>query len=1052
MNANLSALFVRRPVMTTLLAASAALFGVIAYLQLPVNDLPVVDFPVINVSVNYPGATPEAMASLVATPLEKQFLQMPGIRLITSSSTQGSTGITLEFSLDKSVDAAATDVQAAITQATGTLPLDLPAPPTFSKFNPNDQPIVYLSLTSDTMAEGRLYDFASSQIAQRINTVNGVSKVDVYATKSAIRIKADPSKLATRGLTMKDLAAAVGAGTSYVGSGQFDGAHNTLLLQPRGQLESAEDYAKLIIAERGGAPVYVRDVAEVRESLQDERQQRNMWLRGTEVPAAAIVLAVSRQAGANVITTSAAIMDLLPQIRADLPASMRLDVLYDRASTIRASVQDVKETLLIAFALVVLVIFLFLGRATDTLIPAVALPMSLAITVMAMKFLGFSLDNLSLLAITLSIGFLVDDAIVFLENTVRRMEAGESAYDATIHGASEISFTILSMTLSLAAVFLPLVFMPGLLGRQLYEFAVTIIVSILASGVVSLTLTPLMCARLLGGHRSGKKTRLERASGAVLSKVISAYGRSLHFFLHHTWISLAAWCLCLGGTFVLFLAVPKSLLPVGDSGFIRGIIQAREGTSPEGMRDFQRTVDKVLRADEAVETVITLTGLTGRLPSSQGFVLVFLKPREERPPIASVIGRLTRQINGTPGIIAFLQANPVLQISTGATGTMQGKFAYAVTGIDAREVNRAAQDLVAKLSTYPGFLFVNSDLKLNTPNLRIDILRDQASSYGVSSSEILGTIRAAYSQNYTYLIKKPNDQYQVIIEAADDVRGHISDLEKLYVRSSNGSLVPLPAVARWAPSLGPQSVNHINQFPSVTIFFNLAPGAVIGDAAKFVEKTAAESLPPGVRGSLQGEAKVFKETIASLAILLLFAIFTMYVILGILYENYFHPVTVLTSLPVAAVGGLACLLLFGMEASLYAYVGMFLLIGIVKKNGIMMVDFALHLKARGLDSRAAVHEACLERFRPIMMTTFAALMGAIPLALGYGEDGESRQPLGVIIVGGLLVSQLITLYVTPALFLVLERFQKSLRTDHVPPELAGQPGDAAAGESTGPVR
>jgi HAE1 family hydrophobic/amphiphilic exporter-1 len=1023
---SLSEVFVRRPVMTSLLALSAGIFGVLSYFQLPVNDLPVVDFPVINVTVSYPGATPESMASLIATPLEKQFLQMPGIKLITSASTQGMTALTLEFNLDKSVDAAATDVQAAITQATGSLPLDLPTPPTFTKFNPNDQPIVYLSVTSDTMAQGKLYDFASTEIAQRINTVEGVSKVDIYAPKSAIRIKADPSLLATRGLTLKDLAEAVGAGTSYVGSGQLDGPHSSLLIQPKGQLETAADYANLIIAQHEGSPVYVRDVAEVRDSLQDERQERHFWHRGTTIPAAAIVLAVSRQAGANVIKTSDAIAALIPQIRADLPDSIRLDILYDRAATIRDSVGDVKETLLIAFALVVAVIFLFLGRATDTLIPAVALPMSLALTFIAMRFLGFSLDNLSLLAITLSIGFLVDDAIVFLENTVRRMEAGEHALEATINSAREISFTILSMTLSLAAVFLPLVFMPGLLGRQLQEFAITIIVAILASGIVSLTLTPLMCSRMLGGHRAGdKKSLVERTSEAVFSRVVSAYGRSLGFFLDHTWISLVAWCLCLIGTFVLFLAVPKSLLPTGDSGFIRGIFQAQEGSSPMRMRAFQRSVDEILQNDEALTTAITLTGLAGRSSSSQGVTVAFLKPREERPPIAAVIGRIIKKINAIPGVMAFIQANPVLQISTGATGTTQGKFAYALTGIDYNEVNRAAQALVSKLSTYPGFLFVNTDLKLNTPGLRIDILRDQASIYGVNASEILATIRAAYSQNYAYLIKKSNDQYQVIVEAADSLRDNINDLEKLYVRSANGSLVPLPAVARWAPTLGPQSVNHINQFPSVTIFFSLVPGAVIGDAAKFVEKTAAETLPQGVRGSLQGEAKVFKETIASLAILMIFAVFTMYVILGILYENYFHPLTVLTALPVAAVGGLACLLLFGMEASLYAYVGMFLLIGIVKKNGIMMVDFALHRKAEGLDSRAAVHEACIERFRPIMMTTFAALMGSIPLAIGYGEDGESRQPLGVIIVGGLVVSQLITLYVTPGLFLLLERLQAS---------------------------
>lgn len=1021
---SLSEPFVRRPVMTTLLAASAAIFGVLSFLQLPVNDLPVVDFPVINVTVSYPGATPAAMASLIATPLEKQFLQMPGIKLITSASTQGNTNLTLEFALDKSVDAAATDVQAAITQASGSLPLDLPAPPTFSKFNPNDQPIIYLSLTSDTMTQGKLYDFASTQIAQRINTVGGVSKVDIYSPKSAIRIKADPSKLAVRGLTVKDLADAVGAGTAYVGSGQLDGPQSTLLIQPRGQLEEASDYEDLIIATREGDPVYVRDVAEVRDSLQDERQERHFWHRGIAIPPASIVMAVSRQAGANVIKTSDAIMDLIPELQADLPDSLQLTVLYDRAATIRASVEDVKETLLIAFALVVIVIFLFLGRATDTLIPAVALPMSLAITFIAMRFLGFSLDNLSLLAITLSIGFLVDDAIVFLENTVRRMEAGESAMEATIEGAKEISMTILSMTLSLAAVFLPLVFMPGLLGRQLQEFAVTIIIAIIASGIVSLTLTPLMCSRMLGGHRAGgRKAFVERVSGAILSWVVAAYGRSLHFFLRHTWISLAAWVICLGGTIALFLAVPKSLLPTGDSGFIRGIFQTQEGTSPERIREFQKTVDKVFREDEAVDTAITLTGLAGRMSSSQGMAVAFLKPREERPPISAVIGRLIGKINSHPGVVAFFQANPVLQISTGATATTQGKFAYALTGVDAAEVNRAALDLVSRLAAYPGFLFVNTDLKLNTPGLRIDILRHQASTYGVTASEILNTIRAAYSQNYSYLIKQPNDQYQVIIEAADSLRDNITDLEKLYVRSASGSLVPLPAVASWKPTLGPQSVNHINQFPSVTIFFNLVPGAVIGDAVKFVEKTAAESLPQGVRGSLQGEAKVFKETIASLALLMIFAVFTMYVILGILYENYFHPLTVLTALPVATVGGLACLLLFNQEASLYAYVGMFLLIGIVKKNGIMMVDFALHRKAAGLDSRAAVHEACVERFRPIMMTTFAALMGAIPLAVGYGEDGESRQPLGIIIVGGLVVSQLITLYVTPALFLVLEKIQ-----------------------------
>lgn len=1026
MIANLSEPFVRRPVMTTLLAASVLIFGVLAYITLPVNDLPVVDFPVINVTVNYPGATPEAMASLVATPLEKQFLQIPGIRLITSASLQGSTNLTLEFDLDKSVDAAATDVQAAITQATGNLPTDLPSPPTFSKFNPNDQPIFYFALSSDTMPAGKLYDYASSQIAQRISTITGVSKVDIYASRAAVRIKADPSKLAVRGLTLTDLTDAVAKGSAYEGSGQFDGASRTLLLRPEGQLEKAADYAGMILAVRDGSPVYVRDVAEVFDTLQDERQRRNLWIRGEKASSVSIVMAVSREAGANVIKTSDAVHDLLPQLKADLPGSVDLHVLYDRAETIRGSVEDVKETLLIAFALVVAVIFLFLGRATDTLIPAIALPMSLCITFIAMFILGYSIDNLSLLALTLSIGFLVDDAIVFLENTVRRMEAGESAMEATLASAREISFTILSMTISLAAVFLPLVFMPGLLGRQLKEFAVTIIIAIIASGIVSLTLTPLMCARILKGHGTGKKTIFERGSEAVLSPIVALYGRALHFFLEHRLISLGAWFLCLAGTILLFLAVPKSLLPTGDSGFMRGVFQTQEGTSPARLREFQKSVDAAVQSDDAVDTAITLTGLSGGgVPSSQGRIVAFLKPVDKRPPIRDVIARIAKKINETPGIMAFLQANPVLQISTGATSTTQGKFAYALSGTDTALVNRTSQELVSKLQGYPGFLFVNSDLRLNTPNLQIDILRDQASTYAVPVSSILDTIRNAYSQNYTYLIKETNDQYQVIIEASDRLRDDANDLEKLYVRSLANDLVPLRAIAKWKVVPGPQSVNHINQFPSVTIFFNLAPGTSIGEAAKFVKKTAAETLPEGVRGSLQGEAKVFQETISSLAILMLFAVFTMYVILGILYENYFHPVTVLTALPVAAVGGLACLLLFNMEASLYAYVGMFLLIGIVKKNGIMMVDFALQRQSEGLDSRAAVHEACLERFRPIMMTTFAALMGAVPLALGYGQDGESRQPLGIIIVGGLIVSQLITLFVTPALFLVLEGIRKS---------------------------
>lgn len=1026
MSNSLSAPFVHRPVMTMLLTVTIILFGVIGYQKLAVNDLPAVDFPVINVSVNYPGASPTTMARNVATPLEKQFLQIPGLQLITSVSTQGSTGLTLQFVLSKSVDAAATDVQAAITQAAGSLPIDLPSPPTFTKFNPNDQPIMYITLTSDSLTSGQLYDYGSSQVAQRISILPGVSKVDIFGSKSAIRVKADPSKLAARGLTMDDLARAIQAGTSYQGAGQFDGSERTFLLQPKGQLASADEYSNLIIGQKAGSTIYLRDVASVVDTLQDERQDRHFFVRGMAVPHANLVLAVSRQAGSNAVAIAQAVRGLLPVFKRELPGSIQLIPVYDRSITIQNSVNDVKETLVIAFVLVVIVIFLFLGRATDTVIPVVALPMSMLMTFLAMYLLGYSIDNLSLLALTLSIGFLVDDAIVFLENAVRRMEAGESAMEATLNGAKEISFTILSMTLSLAAVFIPLVFMPGLLGRQLQEFAITIIISILASGIVSLSLTPLMCSRMLARHEKGKKTRMEKLSNRTIGAVIRTYGNSLHFFLRHKWVSALAWIVCMAGTVVLFKAVPKSLLPIGDSGFIRGIFQAQEGSSPERMRLYQKKVDKILKEDDAVNIGITVSGRTGLVSPSQAFTLAFLKPRDQRAPIDDVMARMSQKMAQIPGIVPYLQANPTLQLSTGATSTTQGKFAYSLTGVNPDEVNKAAMDLLAKLRAYPGILFANSDLKLNTPSLQIDIMREVASSYGVNAQDILNTLRNAYSQNYVYLIKKVTDQYQVIMEVRDSERRKPEDLEKLWVRSSNGQLVPLRTVAKWKEVLGPQSVNHINQFPSVTINFQLVPGAVIGDATTFLEKAAAETLPPSVSGSLQGEAQVFKETISALAILMMFAVFAMYVILGILYESYVHPITVLTALPVATVGGLATLLLFKQEASLYAYVGMFLLIGIVKKNGIMMIDFALQRMAEGMDRVSAVHEACVERFRPIVMTTFAALMGSIPLAMGHGADGKSRQPLGLIIVGGLIVSQLITLYVTPALFLYLEAFQESV--------------------------
>jgi len=1014
--------------MTAVLTVSVVLFGILSYRQLPVNDLPPVDYPVIQVRVGYPGASPDTIANNIATPLERQFMQINGLEVVTSTSTQGVATFTLQFALEKNIDAAATDVQTAISQSIGSLPADLPSPPTYSKSNPNDQPIMYIALTSDSVTPGQLYDYASTQVGQRMSILPGVSQVNVFGTKSAIRIKANPSEMWARGISIDDLSAAIKSGTSYTGAGQLDSSHGTAILRPQGQLETAEQYSNLIVGGTSNAPVYLRDVAEVKDSVQDERVNMRFWVRGYTIPSATVIVAVNRRAGANAVEVASSIRKMLPQLSSELPGSIRITPIYDRSLSIVHSVADVQMTLVIAFVLVVLVIFAFLGRATDTLIPTVALPLSLLITFMAMHALNYSLDNLSLMALTLAIGFLVDDAIVFLENTVRRMEHGEQPFEAALHSTKEISFTIMSMTISLAAVFIPLVFMSGLVGRIFREFAITIVIAIFASGLVSLTLTPLMCARLLKPRGEGyPKTWMERVIGGIEKHVLALYGGSLWWFLRHRWVSLVIWVACLAGTIVLFILVPKAFLPPGDSSVIFGAFIAREGSSPKQMRELQNRVDETLHNDPNVITDFTMTGATGFLAANQGITFTFINPPEQRKPIQEVTAEMMGKLNSIPGVFTFLRPFPVLQISTGVTSQQQGQYGFAVSGANPSEVYDVGQKLLAKLMTYPGFLTVSSDYYHNTPNVNIDLRRDQAKTYGVSEARILSLLRNAYSQNYLYLIKKPEDQYQVILEIEDEARANPEDLAKLYIRSDDGQrLIPLGELVTWKTTLGPQTVNHLNQFTSMTLFFNLKPGVALGDATNFITKSAAEIVPPSVRAELVGEAQTFSNTVTSLTLLMALAVFVMYVILAILYESYVHPLTVLSTLPTALVGGLLTLIVFGQEASLYAFVGMFMLMGIVKKNGIMIVDFARQRVEAGESAEQAIHDASMDRFRPILMTTLAAVFGALPIALGFGADGASRRPLGLVVVGGLVISQFITLYITPVIYLYLERFQENV--------------------------
>jgi HAE1 family hydrophobic/amphiphilic exporter-1 len=1022
---NLSAIFIRRPVMTTLVMSAILIFGVMGYRLLPVSDLPNVDFPTLQVTARLPGASPETMASAVATPLERQFTTIAGLDSMTSTSFLGSTQITLQFSLERDLDAAAQDVQAAITAASRQLPADMPAPPTYQKVNPADQPVLFMALNSTTLPLSVVDEYAETNMAQRISTVAGVAQVQVFgAQKFAVRLQVDPRALATKGIGIDEVADAVRGANVNIPTGTLWGRNTAVTVQATGQLTKAADYGSLAVAYRNGAPVKLSDVGSALDDV--ENNKAAAWFTGRR----AVVLAVQKQPGTNTIRVVEEVKKLLPSFQAQLPAAAKLDILFDRSESIRDSVTDVKFTLLLTLVLVVLVIFLFLRNLPATVIPSLALPLSIAGTFAVMYLLDYSIDNLSLMALTLSVGFVVDDAIVMLENIVRHIEAGEGVMDAALAGSREVGFTILSMTISLAAVFIPVLFMGGIVGRLFREFAVTIGVAILVSGVVSLSLTPMLCSRFLKPHGGAPRHgSLYNALERLFDGALRLYEKGLHRVLRHRRATLAGSAVVLVATVFLFGRIPKGFLPSEDVSRISGATEGAEGISFESMIEHQQTVAAVLAKDPDIDAFMSSCGPRGGVGASNaGSVFIRLKPLSERKASADeVIARLRPQLARLPGIRVFLQNPPPIRI-----GGAQSKSQYQFTlqDPDTDELYRFAPQLEQKMRDLPGLLDVTSDLQIKNPEVVVEIDRDKAAAVGLTAAKIEDALYTAYGSRQVSTIYAPNNQYAVILEVNPQSQRDASALSLLYVRSSRGGLVPLSSVARMNPGLGPLSVNHAGQLPAVTISFNLRPGASIGDAVAAVERLAKEVLPATVKTSFMGTAQAFQSSFAGLGILLLVAILVIYMVLGILYESFLHPLTILSALPFAGFGALLTLLVFRTELSIYAFVGIIMLVGLVKKNGIMMVDFAIEERRKGKDAATAIVDACVVRFRPIMMTTMAALMGTLPIALGLGAGAESRRPLGLAVVGGLVFSQLLTLFVTPVFYVVMEGFREQVGSRH----------------------